>query len=245
LADPYLFGISAGAALGAVMVIVHVGDVFGPATLPLAAFAGAGLSFAMVLAISGLDERQRPDRLVLAGVAVSFILMAATNLAIVLGDQRAAHSVVFWMLGGLGLASWDNIGLAAAGTALGLGFFLAQARSLDALLLGEETARTLGVSPWRLRLSIFGVAALVTGILVSLTGAIGFIGLMVPHIARMAAGRLAGPLLVTAALMGAVFLVVVDTLARSVAAPQELPLGIVTSALGGAFVVWMMRARRL
>ncbi|MDJ1157927.1 iron ABC transporter permease [Chelatococcus sp. SYSU_G07232] len=244
LADPYLFGISAGAALGAVTVITRIGDVIGIATLPLAAFLGAALSFVLVLAVSGTDEERRPDRLVLAGVAVSFMLMAATNALIFIGDHRAAHSVVFWMLGGLGLARWDNIWIAVAATAAGLVLFLAQARSLDALLLGEETAKTLGVSPGRLRLILFAGAALVSGVLVSLTGAIGFVGLMIPHVARILVGPLSSRLLVAAALMGACFLVGVDALARTLTAPQELPLGILTSAFGGAFAVWLLRARR-
>lgn len=109
LADPYLFGISSGAALGAVIVILHVGTVIGPLSLPIAAFAGALLSMAMVAAAARRDDMLAPDRLVLGGVAVSFVLMAATNFLIFIGDHRAAAAVVFWMLGGLGLARWDQL----------------------------------------------------------------------------------------------------------------------------------------
>lgn len=241
LADPYLFGVSSGAALGAVAVIVHLGDFAGIYSLPIAAFLGALLSLALLL---GLTQRQRtlaPERLVLAGVAVSFALMAGTNFLIFLGDQRAAHSVVFWMLGGLGLARWDQLWIPAAAVFGGIAWLYLQGHRMNALLMGEETAVSLGVDVNRFRISLFVVCALMAGVLVALTGAIGFVGLMVPHIVRMVVGGDNRRLLPACALIGGIFLVWVDVLARVTLAPQELPIGIITAALGSVFFMWMMR----
>lgn len=243
LADPYLFGVSAGASVGAVAVIVHLGDAVGIVTLPLAAFAGAAGSLVLVLAAATTPTGISRERLLLAGVAVSFVLMAVTNFLIFSGDQRAAHAVVFWMLGGLGLARWDFLLLPTIVVGAGLlGLGLAS-RTLDALLLGDETAQSLGVSVARTRILLFAVCALLTGTLVALAGAIGFVGLMVPHIARRLVGGRHQVMLPVAALLGALLLVVVDVLARTALSPQELPIGIITGAVGGLFFVWLMRRR--
>ena len=242
LADPYLFGVSAGASVGAVLVIVHTGEVLGSLTLPLAAFLGALLSLLCVAAVALGTGGIARDRLVLAGVAVSFVLMALTNLLIFMGDQRAAHSVVFWMLGGLGLARWDVL-LPPALVVLGggLALWLCAAR-LDALLLGDEAAQSLGLEVARLRLLLFAGCALLTGALVALAGSIGFVGLMVPHMARRLVGGRHAVLLPIAALSGAVLVTGVDIAARVLLAPQELPIGILTGAAGGLFFIWLMRA---
>ncbi len=243
LADPYLFGVSAGASVGAVLVIAHVGDVLGPLTLPLAAFTGAFVSLLLVVAVAASAGSLAHDRLILAGVAVSFVLLAVTNFLIFLGDQRAAQAVVFWMMGGLGLARWDLLWVPTTVVlAGGLLLWLSAAR-LDALLLGDETARSLGIGVARLRLMLFALSALVTGVLVAIAGAIGFVGLMVPHLARLLVGGRHAVVLPIAALMGALLLVGVDILARLVLAPQELPIGIITGAVGGLFFLTLMRRR--
>jgi iron complex transport system permease protein len=243
LADPYLFGVSSGASVGAVLIIVHVGEVIGPLTLPLAAFAGALMALLLVIMVAsgggGLDR----ERLVLAGVAVAFVLMALTNFLVFLGDQRAAHAVVFWMLGGLGLARWEFLPPPVVVVSAGVSLLWLQARRLDALLLGDEAAASLGIGVARLRLGLFTLAAVITGTLVALAGSIGFVGLMVPHIARRLVGARHGVLLPIAALLGALLVVGVDILARVVLAPQELPIGIITAAVGGLFFIWLMRRR--
>ncbi len=241
LADPYLFGVSSGAAFGAVAVIVHVGALLGPATLPLAAFAGAMVAMLLVVGIAGRRARVTSERLILSGVAVSFLFFAATNFLIFWGDQRAAHSVVFWSLGGLGGARWDRIGIPVAVVAVGWAVMQVKARHLNALSAGDETAVGLGVSVDRMRLAIFMLAALVTGVLVAVSGAIGFVGLMIPHVARMAVGGDNRRVLPLSALIGAVFLVWVDISARVLLAPQELPVGMLTAAIGGAFFIWLIR----
>lgn len=244
LADPFLFGISSGAALGAVLVLLHTGAALGPLTLSLAAFVGALLSMAMVAGVARRQGFLAPDRLILGGVGVSFVLMAATNLLIFSGDQRGAASVLFWMLGGLGRAQWHLLAVPAIVLAIGFAWIFSRARQMNALLAGDETATTLGVEVGRLRLELFVAAALVTATMVALSGAIGFVGLMIPHVFR----RLVGPdhriLLPAATLGGAVFLVVVDACARAMFAPEDLPVGIFTAAIGGSFFLWQMRCQR-
>lgn len=243
LADPYLFGISSGAALGAVAVIVHIGDFAGLYSVPLAAFVGALLSLGLLLGLTQRNGAMAPERLVLAGVAVSFALMAGTNFLIFLGDQRAAHSVVFWMLGGLGLARWEQLWIPATVVTGGIIWLYWQGHRMNALLMGEETATSLGVDVNRFRLFLMIACALMAGVLVALTGAIGFVGLMIPHIVRMLVGGDNRRLIPAAALVGAIFLVWVDVLARIVLAPQELPIGIITAAVGSAFFLWLMRRK--
>ncbi|MEL6958710.1 MAG: iron ABC transporter permease [Pseudomonadota bacterium] len=236
LADPFLFGLSSGAAAGAVFVITVTGDILGFWTLPLAAFTGGILASAIVLGLVHTLRTSAPEKLILAGLAVSFLFAAITNYLIFAGDSRAAHSVVFWMLGGLGLARWDSFPLVCAGLLLILAYAAYRARWLDALLTGDVTASTLGVPVQRLRFLMFFIAALATAVFVSVAGVIGFIGLMVPHIARGIAGPLHRNLIPTAAIVGACLLTGSDIVSRVVLAPQELPVGIVTTSIGALFV---------
>ena len=245
LADPYLFGVSAGASVGAVIVIVHLGDIAGSVTLPIAAFLGAMLSLLLVVSVAAGSGGFGRDRLILAGVAVSFVLMALTNFLIFSGDQRAAASVVFWTMGGLGLAQWSVLPLPTIVVAIGLILAQLAARRLDALTLGDQAAASLGIDVPRLRLSLFALCALLTGTLVALVGSIGFVGLMIPHAVRGLVGGRHAVLLPVAAIMGALLVTSVDVVARTVLAPQELPIGIITGAVGGLFFVALMRLRRI
>ena len=243
LADPHLLGVSSGAAFGAVVVVLYLGEFAGLLSLPLAAFVGALASMLLVLAIASRSGRLESDRLLLAGVAVSFVMMAASNLLLYLGNPHAASSVLFWMLGGLGLARWELLWLPALCLALALVVLLGLGRALNALMAGEQSAVSLGLEPRRVRLLVFVVASLLTGVLVSLSGAIGFVGLMLPHVARFLVGAEHRRVLPVAALLGALFLVWVDVAARTWLAPQDLPIGIVTAAIGGVFFVALLRRR--
>ena len=243
LADPHLLGVSSGAAFGAVLVVLYLGEFAGMLSLPLAAFVGAMASMLLVLAIASRGGRLHSERLLLAGVAVSFVMMAASNLLLYLGNPHAASSVLFWMLGGLGLARWELLWLPALCLALALAVLLGLGRALNALMAGEQSAVSLGLEPRRVRLLVFVVASLLTGVLVSLSGAIGFVGLMLPHVARFLVGAEHRRLLPMAALLGALFLVWVDVAARTWLAPQDLPIGIVTAAIGGVFFVALLRRR--
>lgn len=240
LADPFLFGLSSGASAGAVAVITVTGELLGIWTLPLAALVGGLVSAVTVLAIVKKSEAGGPEKLILAGLATSFLFGAITHYLVFAGDQRAAHSVLFWTLGGMGLARWDNLGLAVFGLLVLLIFAASRRHALDALLASDETAQSLGIAPQRLRAEVFAVAALSTACFVALTGVIGFVGLMVPHLARALCGALHGRLLVLSALAGAVLMLGSDLLCRTLLPPQELPIGIVTAALGGLFVVFQV-----
>jgi iron complex transport system permease protein len=243
LADPFLFGLSSGAAVGAVAVITITGERFGVWSLPLAAFSGGLVAAACVLLLAHRTAGLGAEKIVLAGLAISFLFGSLTHAMVFAGDQRAAHSVLFWSLGGLGMARWNNLPLAATALiALG-SFVILRHRSLDALLAGDDTAHSLGVNPERLRRQVFIVAALATACCVALTGVIGFIGLMVPHLARGRAGLLHAALVPASALMGALLLLASDLLSRGLIAPQELPVGIVTGGIGAAFVIAMLLRR--
>ena len=237
LADPFLFGLSSGAAAGAVSVITVWGYRLGPWTLPIASFAGALLSAAVVFVLVTTQRGKGSERLVIAGLAVSFLFGAVTMYMVFAGDQRAASSVLFWTVGGLGLASWSNIWLAIAGSLVALVTGLSRRAHLDALLGGEETAASLGVDVARLRVVVFLCSALSTAALVALAGVIGFVGLMVPHLARRVVGVRHGPLVIASALFGSILMLGGDLLSRTILAPQELPVGIVTAAAGGVFVL--------
>ncbi len=241
LADPFLFGLSSGAAAGAVLVITVTGDVWGVWTLPMAAFAGGIAASVIVLVLVASLSDQGPARLVLAGLAISFLFMAITNYLVFAGDQRAAHSVLFWTLGGLGLARWTLLPIALAGLLVVLVFAQFRHRHLDALLAGEDTAATLGVNVALLRRVTFLVCAFSTAAFVSIAGVIGFVGLMVPHLARGLVGPLHGRLTIASAMIGAGLLLVSDMAARTILMPQELPIGIVTTSIGAVFILALLR----
>jgi len=242
LADPYLLGVSSGASLGAVAVILLGITWFGVFSLSVAAFLGALLAFVAVYVLARQGGRLTTGRLVLAGVAVAYVLSALTNFLIYNAEEsNQVRSVLFWMLGGLGGARWDYLGLPALALVLGTCFLTVQSRSLNSLSVGEETAATLGVDTSGFRKQIFALTSLLTGTLVAVSGGIGFVGLMLPHIVRLLVGADHRRLLPVAALLGAIFLIWVDVLARVVVAPQELPIGIITALLGAPFFIWLMR----
>ena len=244
LADPYLFGVSAGASVGAVLVILYAGTAAGTIGLPAAAFLGAlAAMLAVFAAARGRDGVVTSERLVLTGVAVAFILSAVTNALIVTGTDRGADSALFWMMGGFGTARWSVLPIPAGLTVAGLLWLWLRAETINTLALGDDAARSLGTDPGRLRLELFVVTALMTGALVSACGGIGFVGLVLPHIARMLVGGHLRALLPVAALGGALLLLWVDVAARTLFAPREIPVGVVTALVGGAFFLWLMRRR--
>lgn len=243
LADPHLLGISSGASLGAIVVLLHTGMFLGLVTVPLFAFGGALLSTAIVVSVASLAGATNANRLVLTGVAISFIITSLGSLGIFLGDPRAAHTVLFWMLGGLGLAQWTQLpypllALVGCGT-----YLIVNARALNAMTLGDETATTLGIPAARFRLVVFIVCALLTGAVVAFSGVISFVGLMVPHIVRLVIGGDYRRVLPLSALLGAIFLVAADIAARTLIPPQDLPIGIITGLVGGVFFVSLMRRK--
>lgn len=241
LADPHLLGATSGATLGAVIVVMHIGEILGMLTLPLAAFAGSLASLIIVLSLSSRNGRLDSQRLLLSGVAVSFVMMAIANLLLFLGDHRASSSVLFWMLGGLGLARWELLTVPWVTVLAGWILLQGLGRALNALMAGDQTAASLGLQVRNVRLLVFLIASLMTGVLVALCGSIGFVGLMVPHIARRLVGSEHRRLLPVATLLGALLMVWVDVVSRTLIAPEDLPIGISTALLGGLFFIFMMR----
>lgn len=250
LADPYLLGISGGAAVGAVMVIVlgiSVAGVTGSAALTLGAFAGAMAALMVVLVLaSDRSGALPPSRTILAGVAVGQICAAYTAFVVIMnGDSDAARRVLSWTLGSLAGVRWESALFLVLVTLIGTAVVMTFASDLDAFAFGEAAARSLGVNVSRIRWLLMVVTALLTACLVAYTGAIGFVGLVVPHIARMVTGVRHHRLLPVSALMGATLVVWADTAARSLVGSQEIPVGVVTAAVGApAFAYLLARSSR-
>ncbi|WP_430542657.1 FecCD family ABC transporter permease [Streptomyces iconiensis] len=242
LADPYLLGISSGASTGAVVVVVlGVSAV----SMPFGAFVGSMVALLVVYSMARRGGSMTTGRLVLAGVAVQYVLSALTSLLLVTSsDTQHLRAILFWTLGGLGQARWHSLTVPALVLLVGLVLLLALARPLDLLLVGEEGATVLGLDTAKFRAAVFVLASLVTAVLVTVSGSIGFVGLMVPHAARMAVGASHRALLPVAALGGAAFLVLADLAARTVAAPEEIPVGVLTALTGGPFFLWLLRRGR-
>lgn len=249
LADPYVFGISSGAAVGATLVIVAGISFLGSYSLPAAAFLGAVTALACVMFLSRSAGSLVPSRLILAGVAVAYA-MSATSSAILYFDATSqadagkAQQVMFWLLGGLAGTTWGDLTLTAAAVLAGTAVLALQARTLNAFLMGDETAATLGVSVHAARRSLFILTALMTGVMVSVSGGIGFVGLMIPHAARMLTGADHRRVIPASILAGAIFLIWADVMSRTAAAPQEIPIGIVTALFGAPFFGLILRSRR-
>ncbi|NAW69261.1 iron chelate uptake ABC transporter family permease subunit [Vibrio sp. V27_P1S3P104] len=240
LADPFLFGLSSGASAGAVFVIMRLGDALGVWSLPIAAFSGGLVSAVAVVMLFSMQKKRGNDNLVLCGLAISFLFGALTSFLIYSGDQRAASSILFWTMGGLGLARWDNLLFPLMGVAVVVLLSIKRYRALDTLLVGDQTIYSLGMNVHRLRSEIFICCAFCTAAIVAITGVVGFIGLMVPHLIRPFSGMTHRRSLPLIALWGAVMMSLGDVLSRTLLAPQELPVGIITAAVGGLFVLYLV-----
>jgi iron complex transport system permease protein len=251
LADPGLIGVSAGAGLAAVAVIVlgtttlaPLVALMGTAALPLAAFCG-GLATTLVLyAIATRQGRTSVATMLLAGIALGALAMALTGMLIYVADDRQLRDLTFWQLGSLAGATWQKIGTAGPVMLAALVAMPFLARGLNALALGEATAGHLGVPVQRLKyVAIVAVSAAV-GASVAVSGGIGFVGIVVPHLLRLLVGPDNRYLLPASALLGASTLLLADTVSRTIVAPAELPIGIVTAAVGGPFFLWILLRKR-
>ncbi|WP_208886211.1 iron ABC transporter permease [Streptomyces sp. PBH53] len=244
LADPFVLGISSGAAVGANAVIL-LGALAGLGVwaLSVSAFASALAAMALVYAVARSPRGLTPLRLILTGTALAYGFEAVTTV-MVFGAARgeAARSAMMWLLGSLGGATWAQLPLAAVTVAAGWAWLRLRAEALNALAMGDETSAALGVAPSRIRRELFLVTAAVTGTVVAVSGAIGFVGLMVPHVVRMLVGADHRRVLVVAPLAGALLLVWADLLSRLLLAPAELPVGVITAVVGvPAFLLLMRR----
>ncbi|MGH3567373.1 MAG: FecCD family ABC transporter permease [Pseudonocardia sp.] len=246
LAEPYLLGVTSGASTGAALTILFgVGSAVGASSLTGSAFVGAVGATGVVFLLARSGGRITSVRLLLAGVAVGYVLSATTSFLIFASDSPdGARAVLFWLLGSLTLARWSSVAIAGVVALVALAVLLVWARHLDALGVGDDTARALGVSPARLRAQALVVVALCVGAAVAVSGGIGFVGLVVPHVARLCVGGVHRRLLPVAALIGATFLIWADVVARMLFDPRELPLGIVTAVVGAPFLFVLVRRLR-
>lgn len=238
LADPYLLGLSSGASLGAVAVLVVGVSVL----LPVAAFAGALLALVATLALARTGGALAPGRTVLAGLAVSQLAAAGTSFVIfwtATGDSY--REILNWLLGSLAGATWGSVAIAGTAVLVVGAVLLLSATRLDAFAFGDTSAAALGIDVDRTRWTLMTVVALLTGAMVAVSGAIGFVGLILPHAVSSLTGPAHRRLLPVAALSGAVFLVWADTLARTLFDPRELPVGIVTALIGVPVFAYLLR----
>ncbi|MGW2540914.1 FecCD family ABC transporter permease [Kitasatospora sp. NPDC001574] len=245
LADPFVLGISSGASVGAnAVLMLGAFASLGVWALSVSAFGAALLAMVLVYLTARTAYGLTPLRLVLTGTAMSYGFSAVTALMVFAAARgEAARSAMMWLLGSLGGATWGSVPIAAVTVLAGLTHLICSAGRLDALAMGDETAASLGVDPDRLRRELFVVTAAVTGTVVAVSGAIGFVGLMVPHVVRMLVGAGHRRVLLIAPLAGALLLIWVDIVSRTLLAPAELPVGVVTAALGVPCFLLLMRRR--
>lgn len=241
LADPYLLGVSAGASVGATAVIaLGMFASWGPHRLTLGALVGALGAAGLVYLISMAQGGMTPLRLVLSGVVLSAAFSAlASFLVFRSSDPRAAQSVLYWMLGSVAGATWDSLWVAAIVTALSAVLMIAFSGWLDALAAGTDVARSLGIPDTRVRKALFVGNSVLVGVLVAVSGGIGFVGLVIPHMSRLLVGA-SHRSMVPVAAIGSLFLLWVDVGARVIAAPQEVPLGVVTGFIGAPIFLYLM-----
>ncbi|MFJ8436844.1 FecCD family ABC transporter permease [Kitasatospora sp. NPDC094019] len=244
LAEPAVIGVSSGGAVGAVGCIVLGLDAFGTWTVTASAFATGLLTVFAVYAMSRSGGRSEVVTLILTGVAVNAFCGALIGLFLFTADTAAISQVTFWQLGSLSQATWGKVLGVLPFALVGLAVAPRYARSLDLLALGERPARHLGVDVERMRLVLITVVALLTAAAVAVSGIIGFVGLVVPHLLRMLAGPGHRFLLPASALAGALVLVAADLAARTLAEPAELPLGVLTALIGSPFFFWLLRRTR-
>lgn len=238
LADPFLLGITSGASVGAVLAIGLGLGSYGVAT---GAFFGALLAFLAVFLMAQRGGRMTSQRLVLAGVAVFYVFSGVTSFLTLTSENRLlAGQVLSWTLGSLARARWSDLTLPALALLLGTLYLVLQAHSLNALLMGDESATGVGIDVARTRRVLFVVTSLITGIMVAVSGSMGFIGLVVPHLVRRLVGSDHRRVLPLAALIGSLFLLWVDVIARTAFDPIELPVGVITALLGGLFFLWLL-----
>jgi iron complex transport system permease protein len=242
LADPYTLGVSSGAAFGASLALLLGLNFWGGATVSLLAFAGAALTLMVVLWLSSVDGQVEPYNLILSGVIVAAILSAGIGLIKYLADEQVSI-IIFWLMGSFVSRTWGDAGLTLGATLLGLAVFIFYARDLNILALGARSAAALGVETRRVRLTLLVTASLVSGVCVSVSGIIGFVGLLIPHLMRLALGPDNRRLLPASALAGAILLLAADTITRA-ALPHEVPIGVLTAVIGGPFFCYVFRRRQ-
>jgi iron complex transport system permease protein len=247
LAEPSLIGITSGAMLFAVSSIVLMGSflatfsaIFQQATVSIFAFIGGLSTTYLVYFLSSKHGRTNVMTMLLAGIAITAFAAAITGIFIFLSDDQQLRDITFWSLGSVSSASWIQLGITAPIVLIGTFLLNTHAKSLNAILLGEKEATYLGIKVEKVKSQIILITALIVGVSIAMTGIIGFVGLIIPHFLRLIFGTDYRFLLKGSALLGAIFLIIADTLARTIIAPAELPIGILTALVGAPFFLWLL-----
>lgn len=241
LAEPYLLGVSNGAALGTMLAFVFFESF--EFSRPVLAFAGAALAMVAVYRMAQSRAGMNVERLVLSGVIVTTFLSSVIVMLTTLLDAAKLRSFTFWLLGDLSQATRSGVYLSFAAVIVGTAVLMSQARALNLMMIGERDAFDFGVEVSRVRLLVFGAASLVVGAAVAASGSVGYVGLIVPHLVRLSVGsdnRLVVPF---SAIAGAIFVVLADTIARTAIAPRELPVGAVTALVGAPMFIYLLRKK--
>ncbi len=245
LAAPDLIGVSSGAALGAALWIVIASGYFSFAYgLPISAFCGSVLVVILIFKISKMNGTLGMTSLLLCGIAINSIAGSALGLLTYYSNDEELRTLTFWLMGGLGGASWNTLMFALPFYVVGFTILFTLGRNLNVIALGESEAFCLGVSVERCKIKIVFAVSLLVGVSVSLAGGIGFIGLVTPHLLRLWVGSDHRWLLFSSSLAGAVLLLVADLVSRTIALPAEIPIGIITSLMGGPFFLWLLIRQR-
>lgn len=245
MADPYVIGVSAGAAVGASLAIVlGIGfTVWGVSTVPISAFVGSLMAVFIVYNISRVGSRVPVTTLLLSGIAMSIFLSAIVTVLMVIAGERL-HALVFWLMGGFSYTEWKDVWAVLPLICVGTVVIYFYARDLNILVLGEETSQHLGVEVEKVKRILLILGSLITAAAVSVSGLIGFIGLIIPHLTRILIGPDHRMLLPTSIIVGAFFLVICDAVARVILSPVELPVGVITALSGGPFFIYLLRKKR-
>ncbi len=246
LADPYLLGVAAGAGLGATLAIVNIAHGSSvPTWTPILAFVGAMVAVVLTWVIGGRSLRSTPATLVLAGVAISALFTSAQTFLQQQSSTQSIARVYIWLLGSLSNADWHSVVIVLPYVVVCAVVCVLAGRALDVMSVGDDEARSLGLSVTSLRLVVVAASSLGTAAIVSVVGLIGFVGIIVPHIVRLLVGTSYRRILPISVIFGAAFLVLCDTVARTVMAPSELPLGVVTAVIGAPVFVVILSVRRM
>lgn len=245
LVDSYTLGMSSGAALGAVIsIITGIGfSIAGISTTGVFAFLGAVVTLFLVYHLAKTKNAISVNSLLLAGVAVSYFLSAVISFLMLLNSDNLQH-IVFWTMGSLSLTSWSKVALSYAVIIPGILALMFFARELNILTLGDESAQYLGIDVEMLKKVLLVICCLIVGAVVSVSGTIGFLGLVAPHIIRLLAGSDNRKVIPYSALLGAILLIAADTLGRTLIQPVEIPVGVMTSIMGGPFFIFLLRKQK-
>ena len=244
LADPFLLGVSSGASVGATAVLLFGAFAsLGVWAISAGSVVGALGAMAAVFLVSRSGRALAPTQLILCGVVLSALFESVTSFLIFRGNPQATQAVLFWLLGSFGLANWPQLPIPAVVLAAAIGYLITRGRALNALALGPGPAAALGVEVQALRRNLFIVTSLMAGVAVAVSGVIGFVGLVVPHIVRLMVGSDHRRVLPVGAVFGASFMVAGDLLARVIVAPQEMPIGVITAFIGAPVLIVLIRRR--